>query len=290
MPVDLSIVESVRTGKCILFLGSMVSAARPPEGSDFQCGDLPPGGADLSEQLARECNYPNTDRTNLQRVSLFYQCRQGKSRKDLVDAITTHVAAPKLEPSPALRMLAELPFRLIITTNYDQLFEQALYSAKTIGGLPKRPRITVYDPNRNGPPETVPLDPLEEQPVLLKLHGDINKPDSIVITEEDYITFIQRMGVSYLHPIHEKIRSRMMEWPTLFIGYSLKDYNLRLIFKTLRWQVDTANYPLSFSVDPFPDNLIVAVWQNGPQPMVTFIEEDLWEFVPELHKAIIGGK
>ena len=287
MSVNSSIVKSVRNGECILFLGAMASAAAPPEDSEFRCDNLPPSGGDLSEKLADACAYPHNDRTNLQRVSLFYECQPNKSRSDLVDAITAHVAAPTFEPSPALRMLAELPFRIIITTNYDQLFEQALYSAKTIGGLSKRPKISIYDPNRNSP-EKISLDPAEEQPVLLKLHGDITRRESIVVTEEDYITFILRMGDQHLHPIPFAIRSRMMQWPTLFIGYSLKDYNLRLLFKTLRWQVDTADYPLSFSVDPYPDNLIVAVWQNRPEPMVSFIQQDLWDFVPKLHKEVLG--
>lgn len=80
----------------------------------------------------------------------------------------------------------------------------------------------------------------------------------------------------------------MRAWPFLFVGYSLKDYNLRLLFRTLRWGIDVANFPLSFSVAPCPDNLVVAVWQRSPQPMVSFIEEDLWSFVPALYHAVIG--
>ena len=286
--IPQAIIDYVKNGQCILFLGAMASAAEPPPGSPFKYPSKPPGGGALSKMLAEMCGYSEEDKTNLQRVALFFQSQAGKSRKDLVDAIVAQVAAPQVEPSDALRMLAALPFRFIITTNYDKLFEEALQGARTSDGLKKRPRISIYDPLKMGPPESVPLDPKEEEPVLLKLHGDIHKLESIVITEEDYITFIQRMSVSYLHPIHEKIRSRMMEWPVLFIGYSLKDYNLRLLFKTLRWHVDAANFPLSFSVDPYPDNLIVSVWENGPQPMVNFIEADLWDFVPALYKACLG--
>jgi hypothetical protein len=288
MPISEDIINSVKAGKCILFLGAMASAAPPPEGSGFHAGALPPSGRALSEKLAAECKYPYEDKTNLAHVSLFYQWQEGKSRQALVKAVEAEVAAPHLSPSPALHMLAALPFRITITTNYDQLYDQALFAAKTLDGLSKKPRITIYDPKRDGPPESVPLDPLAEQPILIKLHGDITKPESIVITEEDYITFIQRMAMPERSPIHEKLRARMMEWPTLFIGYSLKDYNLRLLFKTLRWKVDEANYPLSFSVDPFPDNLIVAVWQRSSPPLVSFIEEDLWQFVPALYKAVIG--
>jgi hypothetical protein len=43
-------------------------------------------------------------------------------------------------------------------------------------------------------------------------------------------------------------------------------------------------------VDPAPDNLIVSIWQRCDKPMVSFVEQDLWEFVPELYEAVIGDR
>jgi hypothetical protein len=63
---------------------------------------------------------------------------------------------------------------------------------------------------------------------------------------------------------------------------------LRLLFKALRWKVDVANFPMSFSVDPFPDNLIVSILQHGATPMVSFVQENLWDFVPVLYKECMG--
>jgi hypothetical protein len=288
MQIPNEILDGIKTGKCILFLGAMASAPSP-EGSRFQYKKTLPSGAELSRRLAARCGYPDQDVTNLQRVSLFYQFRPGGSRQSLIQAIIEEITGPDIVPSPALHMLAALPFPIVITTNYDHLFDIALARANTTDGRPKEPIRRIYDPTRTGPPESVPLDPTEEKPILLKLHGDIDKPESIVVTEEDYIVFIQRMSMRHLHPIHENIRARMNSWPILFTGYSLKDYNLRLLFRTLRWHVDVANFPLSFSVDPFPDNLIVSVWQQGQKPMVSFIREDLWDFVPALCKECTGA-
>jgi hypothetical protein len=287
MSIPIEIIENIKKGKCILFLGAMASAPTP-EKSRFQYKKTPPGGAELSRRLAAKCGYPDEDVTNLQRVSLFYQFREGGSRQSLVQAIVDEITKPDVLPSPALHMLAALPFPIVITTNYDHLFDIALSRADTMDGRPKQPIARIYDPIRTGPPEAVPLDPSEQQPILLKLHGDIDKPESIVVTEEDYLIFIQKMSDLHQHPIHENIRARINTWPVLFVGYSLKDYNLRLLFRTLRWHLDVANFPLSFSVDPFPDNLIVSVWQHGEKPMVSFIQKDLWDFVPTLYQACQG--
>ena len=282
------IVQAVKDKKCILFLGAMASAPTPP-GCKYEYRNTPPNGSELSRQLASVSGYPDPDITNLQRVSLHYQFRPNGSRESLVAAIKERVAARGIVPSPALHMLAALPFPIIITTNYDHLFDQALRQAKTVSdNTLKDPIVLVYDPDLKKVPDFAPLDPTEEKAVLVKLHGDIDRPQSIVITEEDYLVFIHKMSDKDHHPLHDNLRSRINNWRVLFVGYSLKDYNLRLLFRTLRWHVDVANIPLSFSVDPQPDNLIVSVWQTRDKPMVSFIRADLWDFVPALYEACLG--
>jgi len=288
MAIPGDLVESVKKGECVLFLGARGSAPSP-EGSRFSYKHAPPSAKELSEQLAQLGNYPpDEDQTNLQRVSLHFQYRDHGSRESLVKTVKKLVADQGVEPSPALNMLAALPFRSIITTNYDHFFDNALGRVKSSTGGFKDPLTRIYDPTIKTSPENVPLYPTEENPILFKLHGDFDRPESIVITEEDYITFIQRMSSQHLHPIPENLRAQMNSLPILFVGYSLKDYNFRLLFRTLRWNVDEANFPLSFSVDPHPDNLIVAVWERGQKKIVSFIEEDLWDFVPELYKDCKG--
>jgi hypothetical protein len=287
--VPQAVVDKVNSSECILFLGAMASAATSSE-YGYPAG--PPSGGQLSDHLATICQYPGTDRSNLMRVSLHFELQKklGLSRQELVAAVRREIQKDDIQPSPALKMLAALPFRVIITTNYDKLFDSALGDAYTRSGKRKRPLPFIYSPKE--PAATnVPLDPTEESPVLFKLHGDIDKPQSIVITEEDYITFIQRMGNPHpaSDPIPGNIRARMGSWSILFIGYSLKDWNLRLLLRALRWHVDAANYGLSYSVDPTPDDLIVAVLQDVERPVISFLREDLWDFVPELYERCLGS-
>ncbi len=120
------------------------------------------------------------------------------------------------------------------------------------------------------------------------MHGDLEDGASIVISDEDYIRFIQRMtDKDPYHPVPETVRYRMKRWPTLFIGYSLRDYNLRLLFRTLRWGVDLADFPKCFALDPKPDPLIMHVWQDR-EAYVAFVRYDLWKFVPRVYRDIMG--
>ena len=291
MQIPSEIVQSVKDKKCILFLGAMISA-KSPQGSRFQYETAPPSGKELSRRLTAACRYPDEDVTNLPRVSLYYQLRPQGSRQLLIGAINKIITKDKdtgkqFIPSDALHMLAALPFPIVITTNYDRLFHIALSRANTRDGKPKEPIVNVYDPELKSKPKDIPLDIEENKPVLLKLHGDIAVPNSVVVTEEDYIRFIQKMGDRDHHPLHTRLRARLTTWPLVFIGYSLKDYNLRLLFKTLELSVDE-DLPLSYSVDPKPDSIVFSLMGQGVKKTVYFIQKDLWTFVPELYKEVIG--
>ena len=276
--------EAVKDQRCILFLGAGVHAP-PPEGSPFSYpAELrPPIGKALSRELAAASDFvarfPGEDPGDLQRVALAYEI--DRSRAQLVDAIISAVDSGK-EPSPMLRALARLPFALVITTNYDQLFEKALRDAG------KQPRVAIYTPKLE---ETTDFrKPTAESPVVFKIHGDISRPETVVITDEDYIDFVLRMSNKEPYdPLPRRLKVYLTDWTTLFVGYSLLDYNLRLLFKTLRWKIDNANVPDMYSVDFEPDPLIMDVWQSQRR-YVKFIAQDVWAFVPALYELVRGGE
>ena len=278
------ICQAVAKGECILFLGAGVHAP-PPEDSTYTYveEERPPFGSALSRQLAEKCNlgetFPAESPTNLQRTSLFFELAKG--RRQLVGEIKTAVDDAK-KPSPALRGLAELQFPLVITTNFDRLFERALADAG------KEPVVSIYSPDGQETTDYPGPMPTVEQPFVCKIHGDVGRPDSIVVTDEDYIKFVLRMSDKAPYdPVPMTFRYFFQKWTTLFVGYSLIDYNLRLLFKTLRWRIDQAMIPDAYSVDLYPDPLIFDVWHNQ-QRYVQFIAEDIWNFVPVLFKSVTG--
>ncbi len=91
-PVLNDLVEQVRTGDCILFVGAGVHAP-PPEGSQYIYpeGKRPPLGKDLAKRLAEvsgfKKEFPHESPLDLQRVSLHLETKQGLGRKKLVDLL-----------------------------------------------------------------------------------------------------------------------------------------------------------------------------------------------------------
>jgi hypothetical protein len=62
-----------------------------------------------------------------------------------------------------------------------------------------------------------------------------------------------------------------------------------------QWQLyrkvrfDAANFPPSYSVDPYPDKTVQTVWQDQRR-WVWFVQQGVWSFVPALYKAVTGNE
>jgi SIR2-like domain len=151
------------------------------------------------------------------------------------------------EPGELHTKLAAIKsIRLYVTTNYDDLLERALE--------PRRPHVLVDRLERglaisggNGTLETIArmgkalderlADPATGEPsapILFKMHGSIDrknwKNDSYLITEEDYVDYLGRDQGKYIPPYV----NRLMEGKNfLFLGYSLEDWNVRVILRKL---------------------------------------------------------
>ena len=274
------LAEEVGKGQCILFLGAGAHASGP----NYSSPQRPPTEAELSRKLAARSHFsalfPRESEDDLRRVALHYELQEGRSA--LIEHVTREVNVDR-KPSPILCALAELDFPLVMTTNYDRLFEMALQAKG------KRPSRSTYDPSGNVRTDDSDLaNPDPTQPFISKIHGDIQKPESIVITDEDYIQFVLRMSQKEPYdPVPMTFKYYFLKWPTLFVGYSLTDYNLRLLFKTLRWGIDRAwaSIPDMYSVDRNPDRLVFKVWHEQNR-LVFFIVEDVWEFVPRLYQRV----
>src|SRR5215212_4213935 len=298
------IANKVAANKCILFLGSAIHAPSPQDSKYTYTKDkCPPIGSQLAELLAQVSGFVDSSKDDLQRVSQHYEYTL--KRNSLVTEIINHVSQGK-EPSPVLSALAALRFPLVITTNYDNLYERAIdavnkekaiAAARAAGqGVDEQAieaatrgqyDLCIYSRDKKVPTIDCArkLDP--ERPYILKIHGDIGVSSSIVITDEDYIHFVMRMSdTEPHHPIGPNVATHLIENNILFIGYRLTDYNLRLLFKTLRWKKDVSEIPTSFAIDLKPDYLIKSVWEGDEQYAFKFVVENLWNFVPALYHSV----
>lgn len=130
-------------------------------------------------------------------------------------AISEHLSHAKYEPANEeillLRQLGKRSLSGVITTNYDTLLESVF------------PEYTVYVGQ-----EELLFNNISGIGEIYKIHGSITKPESIVLTSLDYTEFEE--NAAYLIA---KLLTIFLEYPVVFMGYSLSDRNIRNIFKTI---------------------------------------------------------
>jgi hypothetical protein len=98
-----------------------------------------------------------------------------------------------------------------VTTNYDVKFEQALDDCAGQCGLP--------------PLSILPFKPVDGSPRwLLKMHGCVRKPESIVITRKDYLNYHNKCEA-----IGGVVQAMLITKHVLFLGFSLTDPNFHKI-------------------------------------------------------------
>lgn len=287
---DDELVRTICEGNCILFLGAGINAKSPDYVSEnLKYRNNPPAGQELASAIAAACSYPIDEELTLQRVSLYCKDQRLGRRKlenTVVRSLTLDSGGNLFKPSAILQMMARLPFRIIITTNYDDLYLEALKEAG------KTPTVAFYDQTlqtKGGALDFKHEDLTVASPLVYKMHGDIHKPASMILTEDDYVDFIYKMGRGGdEHPIGESLQKALKDWNILYIGYSLRDFNLRVLLKALK-RSSPATMPEGVALDYKQDKVIEISFRSEGNPKIDFIIADFWDYVPALYRACMKG-
>lgn len=233
------ISDRLWNGQASLFVGAGFSKnARPKNGEE-----LPPNWNELGDLFFEKVRHrkPNCrDRAyaNVLRIAEEVKCVYGK--KGLTDLIKESINDSNLEPSDLHLQLLKYPWCDVFTTNYDTLLERAADQLYDQGYYAY---TTITEDAEMG---------LSSSPFLVKLHGDLKKPESIIITEEDYRTYptSHQAMIGY-------IRHAIMMKTLVLIGFSGNDPNF---IQWLGWVKDALSnnqrkvYLLT--VDSFSDSVV----------------------------------
>jgi hypothetical protein len=218
-------VTFIRARRCTPFIGAGASA------------EYVPVAGRLARHLAREYRYPFADARDLARVTQFAAVRRGNRqfvKQTFVDTVFTNLPVADFQARDEPHgLLADLGLPVYITTNYDDFMHDALKDRKC---KPQRvicPWYTTDDreiERQNSLfKEDAGYNPEEKQPIVYHLHGHHSNPDSLVLTEDDYIEFLVRVS-SDPNLLPPKIQEALANQMLLFVGYSLADWTFRVIF------------------------------------------------------------
>jgi hypothetical protein len=280
------VARRLKEGKVIPFLGAGANLCGRPAEANWRNGRYLPSGAELASYLAESYAYPDDETLDLLRVSQYVQSVTGG--RVLYDELHD-VFARDYAPTALHGLLASLPAairewreqgysarqQLIITTNYDDALERAFAAVDEpfdvvtyLAKGPDRGRFLHKMPDGG---EQVIHEPnlyrglaLEQRPVILKIHGAVDRVredrDSYVITEDHYIEYLAQTDIANIIPA--ALMAVMNESHFLFLGYSLRDWNLRVILHRIWGQQPFEDKFTSWAIRKDPSRLEERLWRS----------------------------
>jgi DNA-binding SARP family transcriptional activator len=237
--------------------------------------------ADLATQLAKRFDYAENEST-LPRIAQYVAVMRGSG--PLYDELHALLEPEAARPTAIHRFFAALPpllrdrglpHQLLVTTSYDMALEAALLAAgeefdvvSYVATGPNRGKFCHIRPDGSGQfinvPNTYATElSLEERTVILKLHGQVDcgplrEWESFVVTEDDYIDYLARTDVAAAVPV--SIAAKLRRSHFLFLGYTMADWNLRVILNRL-WSDQPLSYR-SWAVQPEAKPLEREFWRR----------------------------
>jgi hypothetical protein len=312
------LVQGIIDGRVTPFLGAGVNLCGRPAEFKWTTGQAAylPNGVELAEHLTVTLGGPGSGTGDLVRVAQFAALIAGEGA--LYDELHK-VFNADYPCTPVHRLFAGIPkllrakgyqprYLVHITTNYDDVLERAFQDENEpfdtlvyITEGDDRGKF-VHIPPEGGarlierPNEYSEVSP-EKRSVILKIHGGVERNkliegrewsqetksgDSFVITEDHYIEYLTRTDISSLLPVF--VAAKLKKSHFLFLGYALRDWNLRVILHRIAGAQKLAY--TSWAIQRNPDQLDERFWSRRE---VTILDCELLEYVAALDKLLKGA-
>lgn len=200
---------------------------------------------------------------------------------DILDGLLPQILSEEYRPTPLHDFLVKLaryeppanipdnrPYPCFVTTCFDQVLEQQFRKndipfhlvAFVLGQSGGEFRYT--PPGSMPEDDSRPIDPdlenrlmedFKEHPVIIKLNGGVRAGQrNFAITEDHYIDYLTHQGVG--NTLHNMLSAKLTARGTrenthlLFMGYSLRNWNLRVILRRIWSESLNKNLPKRWTV------------------------------------------
>lgn len=285
-----SLVSGLQTGQCVLVLGPDVPAG-PPDGAggepaaesvrDLFC-------TTLAQQLEEEGQ--DVGERVLFAVAQQFEDFGGFPSNTLRNIAAGFFREPGRGPGAQHRALAGLPFSTVLTTCHDDLFEQA---CRDLEADPKEPVSRHY--HFRGEQRDIaelPLSADPAKPVVYHLFGTFERPDSLVLTENDLLDFVIRV-ISARPGLPDSLRSALRNKTFLFVGFGIRHWYIRVLLKLLVRTLELSGGSVALEslggLDDRERRQTVLFYKRGTR--IEVVDMDADAFVTELQQRLdkVGG-
>lgn len=263
-----NLIEELAYRRCVLFLGSGISATStndagesPDTWEDFLSNvkglikNPTPEDISFVDEMLHEKNY-------LMALQAIYDlCDTG----EYSDYLKRMYRRKNYNPSPIHQIIKDLDSKLVITTNFDKIYETACNQqgyavfdytqSKSIVGCLKSP-----------------------ENIIIKAHGSIDDTEKIVFTAQQYYKTQEKYPDFY-----RLLSALFLTHTVIFLGYSLQDPDINLVLQFLHNTANTScpHYLVTTSGNK---KQLVQHWRNTYNVSLIEYGDDLSSFQSSLEE------
>jgi SIR2-like domain len=226
------LLKRIRDENCTPVIGSGACTAPPVGANPEAWAKLKyPSKQQIALKFAERYAYPLEDQNKLERVAKYVAATE-----DIMEAKEAFVEHYKNLPTPNFsalpnephRVLAELPFPVYLTSNFDNWMYRALAEHTK-----RDARLAICRWNRHIPEKAPRFDPdfaySIANPLVYHFHGCTPWAESAVVTEDDYFEFLINISRDCKLLAHRV--DRAIAGALLFLGYTLSDWDFLVLFR-----------------------------------------------------------
>lgn len=169
--------------------------------------------------------------------------------RKLIVEILNEYTVDNSEYEKEISILSGIDYQKLITTNYDYLLEKSVFNIEN-------EEIYIHNDDL--------FSSETKNKKLYKIHGSINKPESMIITKSDYNQFFEKSKY-----IYSKLLTMFVESPIVFLGYSVSDRNIKDILSTLTATLSHKD------LNQFQDRVYIISYSSEEKPEYFLEKEDL---------------
>ncbi len=236
--IPKGLVHAIRAGRCVAFVGSGFSGAAGFPTWESLLRDL--AARSEVEKIRPQIEERLKDKTGHAFDEVAQALEDVLGRNIMVEHLRAKCSYAVLDPVMERRrqLLKEIPFRAVLTTNYDRMLKGEIPESSMYRQLLRSvhtPWIdTLYVTAKD-----------RKQRPLLKLHGDLDSPQTIVLTRRDYRRLLYE-NPNYL----SFLRAYLVSYTVLYLGFSFTDAYLNELRSELLTRLDQreGSEPVAYAV------------------------------------------
>ncbi len=257
------LIESLEAEKCVVFLGSGM----------YQASD----GQSIEDLLGQwleidQPNHPSISVYNDDGFFLFHNARRHKRK--VIGQIKNFYCQTFPEIRHRFSQLAQIPFSTIVSLMPDNIL------ARTFDELGMKYQTDFYFRNRKYPEFFE--KPSCRNPLIYNLLGNIEEPESLVLTHSDFFDYLESVFMAKsMHPhLREEIESAERY---IFLGLPYEKWYFQLLLRVLSMNSDKLKDVERLALEEFKNPKLQTLYSE--EFKINFYPSDPAVFVANLFKA-----